>query len=104
MTSARRCPDGGACHHECDAECWRRFHGGCEPLSGVFPGDVWPEPPPVTGLTCGERDEPDDWPCARNVWRTHGPAGSLWCPDHGHLMDVLAQPPLDLSGVIVCPR
>ena len=37
------CPDDGTCHHDCPTgdECWRvRFAG---PLSGVFPGDVWPD-------------------------------------------------------------
>ena len=34
------CPDGGTCHHECAAKCFRVT--GCVPLSGVFPGDVWP--------------------------------------------------------------
>lgn len=38
----RRCPDGGACHHQCTAgPCWRV--AACGPLSGVFPGDRWPE-------------------------------------------------------------
>lgn len=40
----RTCPDGGTCHHECEgddpATCFRVT--GCGPLSGVFPGDVWP--------------------------------------------------------------
>jgi len=35
------CPDGGTCHHECEAACWRV--STCGPLSGVFPGDRWPE-------------------------------------------------------------
>lgn len=37
----RKCPDDGACHHECTRTCFRVRH--CEPLSGVFPGDTWPE-------------------------------------------------------------
>jgi hypothetical protein len=36
----RSCPDGGTCHHECGAWCWRVQM--CGPLSGVFPGDRWP--------------------------------------------------------------
>jgi hypothetical protein len=39
----RRCPDGGACHHQCTAgECFRvRF---CAPLSlAGFPGNDWPD-------------------------------------------------------------
>jgi hypothetical protein len=36
-----RCPDGGTCHHECRAGCFRATW--CGPLSGVFPGDRWPE-------------------------------------------------------------
>lgn len=35
------CPDDGACHHECAAACWRVRT--CGPLSGVFPGDEWPQ-------------------------------------------------------------
>jgi hypothetical protein len=36
-----RCPDGGACHHECSyLECFRVR--SCGPLSGVFPQDQWP--------------------------------------------------------------
>ena len=34
------CPDGGACHHGCDAECFRVLY--CGPLSDVFPSDEWP--------------------------------------------------------------
>lgn len=38
---SRACPDGGTCHHGCGKVCFRvRF---CGPLSGVSPGDVWPE-------------------------------------------------------------
>ena len=38
----RDCPDGGTCHHECGlARCWRV--DTCEPLSGVYPGNQWPE-------------------------------------------------------------
>lgn len=37
----RRCPDDGACHHNCgDGPCFRVLC--CEPLSGVFEGDRWP--------------------------------------------------------------
>lgn len=36
-----KCPDGGKCHHGCSEICWRV--GCCGPLSGVFPGDEWPE-------------------------------------------------------------
>lgn len=39
--TARSCPDGGACHHDCGtASCWRVTT--CEPLSGIFPDDTWP--------------------------------------------------------------
>lgn len=34
------CPDGGSCHHECQAACLRVLL--CGPLSGVFPEDEWP--------------------------------------------------------------
>lgn len=37
----RLCPDGGACHHGCEVGCYRV--GACEPLSGVYEGDRWPE-------------------------------------------------------------
>jgi NTP pyrophosphatase (non-canonical NTP hydrolase) len=39
----RSCPDGGTCHHLCrqDGPCFRVRY--CGPLSGVFPGDSWPE-------------------------------------------------------------
>lgn len=36
----RRCPDDGACHHECAQGCFRVLF--CEPLSNVFDGDRWP--------------------------------------------------------------
>lgn len=43
--SAMRCPDDGVCFHGCDPglldNCWR--FRTCEPLSGVFPNDEWPE-------------------------------------------------------------
>lgn len=40
-TAAPGCPDGGACHHECDGgPCWRVANAG--PLSGVYPDDQWP--------------------------------------------------------------
>lgn len=36
------CPDGGRCHHECtNGQCYRVKC--CGPLSGVFPGDEWPD-------------------------------------------------------------
>jgi hypothetical protein len=35
------CPDGGSCHHGCEAgNCFRV--GFCGPLTGVFEGDQWP--------------------------------------------------------------
>lgn len=40
-TAAPTCPDGGTCHHQCGEKCHRV--ATCEPLSGVFPGDTWPE-------------------------------------------------------------
>ena len=44
MNERRICPDGGTCHHDCQGEspasCSRVL--GCAPLSGVFPGNVWP--------------------------------------------------------------
>ena len=35
------CPDGGKCHHGCNLRCYRVL--ACEPLSGVYPGDAWPD-------------------------------------------------------------
>jgi hypothetical protein len=35
------CPDGGTCHHACRMACFRVRN--CEPLSGVHPGNKWPE-------------------------------------------------------------
>jgi hypothetical protein len=37
------CPDGGTCHHGCSdrARCYRVEWA--MPLSGVYPGDVWPD-------------------------------------------------------------
>lgn len=40
MTQDEKCPDGGACHHDCGASCFRVV--GCGPLSGVYPDDMWP--------------------------------------------------------------
>jgi len=37
---ALTCPDGGTCHHDCKARCFRVQ--ACGPLSGVFPEDRWP--------------------------------------------------------------
>ena len=47
--------------------------------------------PGCTGEQC-ERDCPVQ--CMHDLWRTYGPAGSLWCPDHGHVLDVFPSPPL----------
>lgn len=44
MSRHNACPDGGTCHHGCDfdrPECFRVRT--CEPLSGVFADDRWPE-------------------------------------------------------------
>ncbi|GAA1281742.1 hypothetical protein [Saccharothrix xinjiangensis] len=40
-TDVRRCPDDGRCHHGCNVGCFRVAAAG--PLSGVFPGDRWPD-------------------------------------------------------------
>jgi hypothetical protein len=35
------CPDGGACHHNCEiTHCFRVE--SCGPLTGVYPNDEWP--------------------------------------------------------------
>lgn len=34
------CPDGGTCHHQCQAACFRVQC--CGPLSGVYPRNTWP--------------------------------------------------------------
>lgn len=41
MASDGHCPDDGRCHHECTTGCFRV--ACCGPLSGVFPGNRWPE-------------------------------------------------------------
>jgi hypothetical protein len=42
LTGPAQCPDGGTCHHRCaDGGCFRVET--CGPLSGVYPGDRWPE-------------------------------------------------------------
>lgn len=41
MSTGERCPDGGACNHECIQACYRVLT--CGPLSGVYPGDQWPD-------------------------------------------------------------
>lgn len=38
----RTCPDGGRCHHGCSMTACFRV-STCEPLSGVYDDDVWPE-------------------------------------------------------------
>lgn len=43
------CPDGGRCGHACVLYCWRV--ACCEPLSGVFPADRWPESELAEALT-----------------------------------------------------
>lgn len=57
-TRVKQCPDRGTCHHDCADQCFRV--GACDPLTGVYPGDEWPdrvradhitfEAPPRTGL------------------------------------------------------
>jgi len=37
---AARCPDCGACHHQCGPACFRVLN--CGPLSGVYENDEWP--------------------------------------------------------------
>lgn len=43
MDRQHACPDDGTCHHDCPlvGPCFRVLHAG--PLSGVYPGDTWPE-------------------------------------------------------------
>lgn len=36
----QNCPDGGRCHHNCPAGCFRVRT--CGPLSGVYDNDEWP--------------------------------------------------------------
>jgi hypothetical protein len=63
INPSARCPDGGRCHHECTGPCWRVDHAG--PLSGVYPGDRWPQSHEDVELTHEEltralRDRPDE--------------------------------------------
>jgi hypothetical protein len=51
----------------------------------------------VSGVVCGTLDEGGQ--CEESVVRTAGPAGSLWCPVHGHVLDVLAPKPL--TGTVI---
>jgi len=51
----------------------------------------------VSAVICG-LPRPDGVPCPYDVERTHGPAGSLHCPDHGHVLDVFPTP--RASGVV----
>lgn len=53
------------------------------------------------GVYCGRMD--GNRVCVEDLLRTLGPAGSLWCPVHGHVLDVLAPPPL-AGVVIICTR
>lgn len=53
---------------------------------------------PVRDLTLPGSLEAPVMACDEDLVRTYGPAGSLWCPWHGHVLDVLAQPPL--TGVV----
>lgn len=62
------CPDGGTCHHRCPdgslRSCFRV--SSCAPLSGVYPGDRWPEvepeapKPPVAWTTLTAPSERPD--------------------------------------------
>jgi hypothetical protein len=51
------CPDGGTCHHWCDARCFRVEC--CEPLSGVYAGNRWPNDarPVFTGPSSPEGED-----------------------------------------------
>ena len=40
MVNKLTCPDGGTCHHDCVASCFRVRN--CGPLSNIFIGDDWP--------------------------------------------------------------
>lgn len=41
MSDTKLCPDGGTCHHLCEASCFRVQT--CEPLSNVYYKDEWPQ-------------------------------------------------------------
>lgn len=51
---APTCPDDGTCHHSCPsaAACFRV--ACCGPLSGVFPGNRWPEAMPAAARKARE--------------------------------------------------
>lgn len=89
-----RCPDAGTCHSvgdECALGCYRV--ACCEPLSGVFPGDVWPE-----GVKAGNERvaERGDVGCLSGWW-----ANALRGGDADELTSALAGPlpSLWLDGV-----
>jgi len=51
-----KCPDDGACHHECPPlRCWRVR--GCGPLSDVYPDNRWPDEVRAIHMTRAELDE-----------------------------------------------
>lgn len=51
-----------------------------------------------TAIVCGT-PLPAAGYCDEDLWRTLGPASSLWCPWHGHVLDVPPSPPL--TGVVI---
>ncbi|EMY33571.1 hypothetical protein D477_014256 [Arthrobacter crystallopoietes BAB-32] len=53
-----RCPDDGACHHNCVGGCFRVR--ACGPLSGVYPGDRWPAAVVETEVGYPERQQAAD--------------------------------------------
>lgn len=61
MSDRKKCPDGGTCHHQCAEKCFRV--NTCEPLSGVFPGDTWPEGVRAQHANAPARQEGDGIRC-----------------------------------------
>lgn len=93
----KRCPDDGACHHNCGASCWRV--GACAPLSASGWED-WPAEIKLrhlskpTGPPSGEENGvPYDAWCIEckdtGKWqRVKHRLGAWWCPTHhdrGHV-------------------
>ena len=106
-----RCPDEGACHHDCHdgGACWRVLN--TLPLSGVYRGDAWPRPTVSLHELKTRRLTKDAW----RLWRDEDgiPSLVIFC-HHDHLglsgecdesegiFAVYRQSESDYGGVGVC--
>jgi hypothetical protein len=89
-----RCPDGGACHHLCalangPRRCVRVQNSG--PLTGVFPGDRWPDAVlTANGITPPPRLVADPPPAASVVQSIESSAFQIVAPDGVVLLRITA--------------